>query len=402
MRVRLFTFIVAIVLVTGYWLPATCTVGAQADDIKTQALISVNLAKGTLPPAPAFLRLVRITLEPGATSVAHTHPGPEIGRVDAGVISVTVQGPASVKQRSAKPKDPFEAIESGKPTTLDRGDQVYYPAGTVIEFTNKGDDPAQVLAVVILPAAEGHPDLITYAEATPTDEVFKGVTSEVLGDAVMTTIPTGDATVTLDRVQLQPGQSLPGTSYPVLFSVESGDCQFSISGGQVQLSRKREPGAQTDLPQDENIKLRSGDAMFFPNGLRTTSRGETSAGLDLLRVIVGPGPGSDEKLAQDGRGSIRFKAPDVADEDTGDSGDQASNEIGNGSSVYVNSTDVNMRDSPGLGAGLVTVLLYGQELTVDGPAVDGDGIRWWPVHITSDPSISGYVADEFIQTTPAE
>src|SRR3954451_19298754 len=78
MRVRLFTFIVAIVLVTGYWLPATRTVGAQEDDIKTQALISVNLASATLPPAPAFLRLVRITLEPGATSVAHTHPGPEI------------------------------------------------------------------------------------------------------------------------------------------------------------------------------------------------------------------------------------------------------------------------------------------------------------------------------------
>ena len=68
----------------------------------------------------------------------------------------------------------------------------------------------------------------------------------------------------------------------------------------------------------------------------------------------------------------------------------------------VNSTDVNLRDSPGLGAGLVTVLLYGQEMTIDGPAVDGDGIRWWPVHVTSDPSISGYVADEFIQTTPAE
>ena len=212
------------------------------------------------------------------------------------MISVTVQGPASVKQRSSKPKDPFEAMESGKATTLDRGDQVIYPTGTTIEFTNKGEDPAEILAIVVLPAAEGHPELITYTNGTPTEESFNGVTSEVLGDAIMTTIPGKDALITLDRLQLKAGQSLPGSGSPVLFSVESGDFQFSVSGGQVQISRKKEPGAQTDVPEDENIKLRAGDSVFFPNGVRTTSRGENSDSLDLLRIIVDTGSGQRRKV----------------------------------------------------------------------------------------------------------
>ena len=98
------------------------------------------------------MRLVRITLEPGATSPEHTHPGPEFGRIESGVVTVTVKGPAKFKQRSAK-----EAIRSTTPSRtrrrqLDRGDQIYYPAGTPMTFTNKGKEKASILALVILPA----------------------------------------------------------------------------------------------------------------------------------------------------------------------------------------------------------------------------------------------------------
>ncbi|HQY29830.1 MAG TPA: cupin domain-containing protein, partial [Thermomicrobiales bacterium] len=281
MRKPVYHVMAAVMLALVLWPGLAINGSAQADEVATTSLLSVNVPKGGLPPAPAFLRLVRITLDPGATSIAHTHPGPEFGRIESGVIAVTVTGPASIKQRSAKEKDPFEAVKSGSTTNLDKGDQIYYPAGTRISFTNKGEDPAEVLAIVILPAESGHPELITYTEATPTDKDFAGVTSEILGDAIMTTIPAGDAVVALDRVQLKAGQSLPGTVNPVLFSVESGDCQFTITGGQVQISRMREPGAQTDVAQDENIKLRSGDSVFFANGTRTTSRGDNSAELDL-------------------------------------------------------------------------------------------------------------------------
>jgi hypothetical protein len=48
------------------------------------------------------------------------------------------------------------------------------------------------------------------------------------------------------------------------------------------------------------------------------------------------------------------------------------------------------------------VLLYGQELTIDGDATEADGIIWWPVHVTADPSLAGFVTQEFIQTEPVE
>ena len=399
MKIRLLTLLCALSLGSA-WITTGAPVRG-ADEISSTPLITAQLDQGALPAPPAFLRLVRITLDPGAESPAHTHPGPEFGRIEAGTIAVTVNGPASIKQRSAKEKDPFEPIESGKPITLDKGDQIIYPTGTTITFKNNGDDQAEVLALVILPASDGHPDLITYTEATPTDESFAGVNSEILGDAIMTTIPGGNATVTLDRIQLKAGQSLPGSINPVLFSVESGDCQFTITGGQVQISRMHDPGADTSPTTDETIKLKNGDAMFFPNGLRTTSRGDNSAELDLLRVTVAPAAGSTEVLSQDGMGSIRFKVVE-ATATAGDDGSNGSGDFSVGSSVYVNSVDVNLRDSPSLNGNQVTVLIYGQEMTIDAAPVEADGVTWYQVHVTADASVAGYVSADFLQTDPVQ
>jgi len=402
MKSRLLLPLFALLLSLSLVGPLGQSARAQSDEIDTESLLNVPLEAGALPIAPAFMRLVRITLDPGATSPAHTHPGPELGWVESGVVTVTVKGPASIKQRSSKAKDPFEAIKADDPTTLDKGDQVLYPTGTTISFTNKGTDPADVLALVILPAAADHPDLIDYTDGAPSDDTFTGVASEVLGDAIMTTLPTGPAQVTIDRISLKAGQSLPGSRNPVLFSVESGDCQFTVTDGSVQISRKRDPGPQTDVAYDENIKLRSGDAMFFPNGLRTTSRGEASEELDLLRVVVAP-TSSDEKLSEASRGSIKFKEPVAKEDDTSDQGTgDTPTGFAAGAMVYVNSTDVNLRDSPSLNGGQVTVLLYGQQVTIDGDSVDADGVTWWPVHVTDDASLAGYVSAEFLQTDPVQ
>ena len=154
------------------------------------------------------------------------------------------------------------------------------------------------------------------------------------------------------------------------------------------------------------MKLRHGDAMFFPNGVRTTSRGENSDDLELLQVIVSPT--GDERLLEDRRGQLKFKQPTTPpppdqDQQGGtDSGSQSSQSWSEGDSVYVNSTDVNLRDSPSINGGVVTVLLYGQEMIIDGEPTDADGIIWWPVHIADDPTLAGYVTQEFIQSDPVE
>ena len=375
---------------------------AQSDEVKAEDLFSIELKAAALPPAPAFIRLVRISLDPGAVSPEHTHPGPEFGRVESGVVTVTVNGPASIKQRSAKANDPFETAEVDSAIQLDRGDQIYYPTGTALTFRNDGEEVAEVLAVVILPGAASHPPLIDYTGDDPGEEAFNGVTSEILGDGIMTAVPTDTSVVSIQRVKLTEGQSLPGSRNPILYSVESGNCELTVTGGSVQISRKREPGPQTDVAYDEELKLRSGDGMFFPNGLRTTSRGENSADLTLLSVTVSP-LSADEKLSEVSRGQIRFKQPDAKAADqseptANDSGDKWAE----GDTVYVNSSDVNMRDSASLDGGLVTVLLYGQAMIVDGGPTEADGVIWWPVHIADDESLAGFVSEEFLQTEPAE
>ena len=46
------------------------------------------------------------------------------------MVTITVKGPAKIKQRSAKESDPFDDAEQNKELQLDRGDQIYYPTGT--------------------------------------------------------------------------------------------------------------------------------------------------------------------------------------------------------------------------------------------------------------------------------
>jgi quercetin dioxygenase-like cupin family protein len=396
-----FTRRVALSLLAAPFLaPSLRLARAQDEEVASDTLLKVDLEAKALPAPPAFMRLVRITLEPGATSPEHTHPGPEFGRIESGVVTITVKGPARIKQRSAKESDPFDEAEQNKENQLDRGDQIYYPAGTPMTFTNKGKEKASILALVVLPATNDHPPLIDYTAATPTADTFEGVTSQILGDAILTTAPSGPATVTINDVALKPAQSLPGSRNPVLYSVVKGDCSFKVTGGSVQISRTEKPGPQNDTELNKDIELKLGDAMFFPNGLRTTSRGENSGSLELLQVLVEPAS-SDEKLSEENRGQLKFNQPSSPPEETPSSSGTAGN-WRDGDSVYVNSSDVNLRDSPSTNGGQVTVLIYGQELIIDGDPTDADGFTWWPVHIADNPDISGYVVQDFIQSDPVQ
>ena len=66
-------------LAAPFLAPSLHFARAQEDQVKSEVLLKVDLEAKALPAPPAFMRLVRITLEPGATSPEHTHPGPESG-----------------------------------------------------------------------------------------------------------------------------------------------------------------------------------------------------------------------------------------------------------------------------------------------------------------------------------
>src|SRR5262245_34716263 len=69
---------------------------AAQDEQTATPLIDATLDAGQYPVAPAFVRLLRMTLEPGASSPLHTHPGPEIAVVERGTVTVQVGGPAEL------------------------------------------------------------------------------------------------------------------------------------------------------------------------------------------------------------------------------------------------------------------------------------------------------------------
>jgi hypothetical protein len=58
---------------------------------------------------------------------------------------------------------------------------------------------------------------------------------------------------------------------------------------------------------------------------------------------------------------------------------------------------VNIRVAPSTGAEIIVVVSQGTELTVTGPSEEGDGYIWWPVSLNEDPTITGYVVNDFVE-----
>lgn len=382
-------------------LPWSGVVRAQDDELDTDLLFRITLEPGVLPAAPAFVRLVRISLEPGASSPAHTHPGPEFGRVEAGVLTVQVDGPALVKRLDSNSEDAFESASEDAPFDLERGEQIAYLPGTTMSFRNDGDETVRILAAVILPAEEEAGPRIEYVDGEPDEATLEGLTSQVLGDGVARTLPENGASIVIERVRLAEEQDLPGERYPTLLSLEDGDFAFDLEKGTAQVSRTAKPGPQADLAEGDDTSLAKRDAVFFPNGFGTVNREGQEDGLIYVRMILAPSS-EDERLSEEGKGTISFnevetraeETPAVDDEAPADDEDKADS-----ATVYVNSNDVNLRAEPSTSAVIVATYQTGQAVTLTGDAVEAEGIRWFPVTNPDDGS-SGFIAAEFLSRQP--
>ena len=45
---------------------------------------------------------------------------------------------------------------------------------------------------------------------------------------------------------------------------------------------------------------------------------------------------------------------------------------------------------------VVTQLFFGQTVTIEGPSEDDGEYIWWPISVDDDPSITGYIAQDFL------
>jgi len=353
----------------------------------------------TLPASPITVRLLRITLAPGASVPAHTHPGVETAIVESGELTVLTAGEIIVNQG-----EPRATPAANETFELGPGDTLVYLPGTEITFGNAGQEPVSILASVILPIGHQHPTGITYTQGRPADDAFEGVSSQILGDGFAENVPGGPYTFTVDELTLAAGEPLPASGAITLLSVagEVDELRLTALEGSVQLTETENPGLQPDAARGASFTLREGDAAFFPGGLTETARPASAGALTLLRLRIegGSAGATPEPLIP---AVIEVSAPPVATPVSTPSGGPAGISTAPsggafvaGASVVVSDDDVNLRAEPSTSGEIVAILAAGQELTVAGPPVEADGLTWVPVTDPVDVAVIGWVSADFL------
>jgi hypothetical protein len=413
--------------------PSSHAANLQSAPTGGSVQIQAELPEGGLPVAPAFVLLRRITLDPGGSMPSHSHPGLAMYRVESGTLAVTVSGKALLLRATSGNATPIAATAAplDKEFRMRRGDTLVTWAQTPKTYRNPSDKQAtKVLAAFLLPAGHQHPPTISYLNGASSRDI-KGVTPEFLGDAVATTLPTGPSVVTVDRLKLAPGEPIPAFAGPVMLSVVSGAFDFSAVSGELQISRSADQSVVTNPAAGTTFSLGKDDAAFFPTGMEETARPAQGDVLQLLRLTVAATGPSATPVAAAAPGVIEVTAPQTSasPEASASPAEPAATETAatqapsptkttaaqptaakatptptkqagkfkQGDVVSVTEDGVNLRSSPSTDADVVTALSAGQQLTISGPSKQGNGHTWWPVTLVDDPSVSGYVAEDFIQ-----
>jgi len=92
------------------------------------------------------LTLMRLTLAPGASMFAHTHPGQLVVAVESGTLAYTVLSGAGASVRGAA-GTPIaeEVIPPGTETTFGPGEFLVEPPGVAHTYRNPGNEPVVLL-----------------------------------------------------------------------------------------------------------------------------------------------------------------------------------------------------------------------------------------------------------------
>ncbi len=371
--------------------PASPAASPVASPVSEQAPATVtNLFSyqlDTFPTSPVSVRLLRITLAPGASSPMHTHPGPEFDLVESGTLTVSSTGEADVSRGGGESVTGELAGEQ-----LGAGDLVVFPAGVGMNLVNESDADVVILSAVFHPVSQDVPTT-QYAE-DPAADAFDGVSFVVLGDGIVESFPDGAASVSLESVAVPAGSDLPGSAGSSLYSLADGDFAFSVQGGDVQVSRTASPGLRPTAAPRQEFTLVVSDAAFFPNGVVAAPRPDQNADLSILRLTAEPATALAATPAE-----LAFITPDpeaVADPN-------AFTEIGVGAPVVTNTDTINLRAEPTIDAEAIDQLGAGVELTVIGGPEDADDFTWWQVEVTgSEGPIQGWLAADFITLAGAE
>ncbi len=240
------------------------------------------------------------------------------------------------------------------------------------------------------------------------------MTPTVLGDGLLETAPEGDATVSVQRVELPGGSPIPAADSPVLLSRIEGNFSFAAVSGSVQVTRTADPGLRPEAVPDEEFTLATGDAVFFPNGHTAVSREGEAEALSVYRVVIEPAaetegepaeitilPADEVEAAATPAATPGAGTGETTEDGTG--AEQPAGEIVEGATVETIDENVRLRDEPSTGGEILRALPAGTQLTVTGAPEEADDLVWYPVEVADpDDPVSGWIAEDFIRVVEAD
>lgn len=330
-----------------------------------------------LPPAPFTVRILRITLQPGAITPMHTHHGPEIDLIESGELTIR-----SLEEAPVTRADGTEEVSSGDELTLTEGDMIHFPAEVGMFFENSGDEPAVMLSAVIIPVGPDYVnERITWVDGEPN---LEGVSYQKLGDGLVQDMPQQSGEWVINSVELPAGVAMPALQGVSMITPVEGNLSFSIDAGAVQITRADSNMLQPNSVLGTTVSLGNADAAFFPNGVAATARDGETQPLTLLMMDVELSEGAPEEPAtltfNDGDGTIAGEAPEPETPQI----------------VTTNTDNVNMRAEANADAEVVDQIDAGIELEVlDGP-VEGEDWIWYQVRVNTEGGSEGWMASDFL------
>jgi quercetin dioxygenase-like cupin family protein/uncharacterized protein YgiM (DUF1202 family) len=350
----------------------------------------------SLPAAPVTIRLLRITLEPGASVPEHTHPGPEFGLIEEGTLSVTPTGDATVSRA-----DGGSAETVSESTDLNAGDWILYPAEVGMTFTNNTDANVVILSAVMQPVGDGAPVSIDYADDTLDSDqtarqtAYVGVSFVVLGDGLIRELPEGQATVSVNLVSLAAGAEFPASDSPLLVSRIDGNLSFTVDSGEVQVTRSSQQALAAASPPGSNYTLDTGDAAFFPAGVAASSRANETEAVSYYTLSIVPSTAIEGEPAQ-----ITFTEPTESTPEaaaTPGDGTDGTSADGHAAGTVVTALEdnVNVRAEASVDADVVEQVAADVEMTIVSGPEDADDYTWYEVEINSS-GATGWVVEDFI------
>lgn len=246
-----------------------------------------ELASGTVAsvPPPLFLGVAQVVVPPGArTDVAGT-AGPRLLVVEAGLLTVGVEGPGVVvRSPGGGGWGGPEAIVARTDVVLGPGDRLVLETGAVRGLGNDGARPTVFLDAALFP-----PGPEPVAAAFTTEE---GISFQLLTGAVTEAVPPGPVELALARLRIPPGGALPAEPRggPAVAYVEAGSLALTATAGEVRFGRAAAPapnstaGPLKPVAVGQHATLTAGTSLFLPVGAAVVGVNGRDVPASLLMV----------------------------------------------------------------------------------------------------------------------